>query len=227
MRVLAIAPHADDETLGMGGTIARLVREGHDVHVALMTGAGKNGEHPFLPKEGFETVRREFHQALDVLGVQEKILCDLPAVLVEKEPIHVVNDVTKKVVERVAPERLYLPFPYDLHRDHRELFYSFSVHARAYLTLGQNIKEIYCYETPSETHLSAPYLEPAFTPNAYVDISAFLDTKLAALKCYESQAQAAPLPRSPVAIEALARLRGSQVGVAAAEAFVLIRKNDL
>ncbi len=227
MRVLVVAPHADDETLGMGGTIARLATEGHDVRVALMTGPGESGEHPFLPADGFKEVRAEFSKALDVLGVAEKIVCDLPAVLVEKEPIHVVNDITKKVVEQVQPERLYLPFPFDLHRDHRQLFYSFSVHARAYLTLGQNIKEIYCYETPSETHLSAPYLEPAFTPNAYVDISGFLDTKLKALKCYESQAQAAPLPRSPVAIEALARLRGSQVGVAAAEAFVIVRKNEL
>jgi LmbE family N-acetylglucosaminyl deacetylase len=227
MRVLVIAPHADDETLGMGGTIARLAAEGHDVHVALMTGNGEDGPHPFVPRADFDRVRREFDSALSALGVSRKILCDLPAVLVDREPIYKLNDVTKNVIEQAAPERLYLPFAFDLHRDHRALFYSFIVHCRSYLPLGRSVREVYCYETPSETHLAAPYLEPAFVPNVFVDISGYLDAKLAALDCYESQAQAAPLPRSRVAIEALARLRGSQIGVAAAEAFVLIRKLDL
>ena len=227
MRVLVIAPHADDETLGMGGTIARLVHEGHEVHVALMTGAGESGAHPFIPKESFDVVRKEFDAALDVLGVKNKIVCDLPAVLVEQEPVYKINDVTKGLVDRVQPERLYLPFAYDLHRDHRELFYSFSVHARPYLSMGQSIREVYCYETPSETHLSAPYLEPAFTPNVYVNVSEFMPAKLDALNCYASQAQEPPLPRSRIAIEALARLRGSHIGVDAAEAFVLVRKLDI
>lgn len=224
MRVLVVAPHADDETLGMGGTIAKLVAEGHQVHVALMTGNGENGAHPFLPREGFDKVRDEFDAALKRLGVSQKIICSLPAVLVEARPTHEVNEITKNVLEQVKPERLYLPFAYDLHRDHRELFYSFMVHCRSYLQLGRSITEVYCYETPSETHLSAPYLEASFTPNCYVDISKYIDTKLAALACYKSQAQEAPLPRSPVAIEALARYRGSQIGAHAAEAFVLVRK---
>lgn len=224
MRVLVVAPHADDETLGMGGTIAKLSSEGHQVHVALMTGNGDNGAHPFLPSEGFDEVRDEFDAALKALGVSKKIVCNLPAVLVESLPTHEVNEITKNVLEQVKPDRLYLPFAYDLHRDHRELFYSFMVHCRSYLKLGRSISEVYCYETPSETHLSAPYLEASFTPNCYVDISEQLGAKLAALGCYKSQAQEAPLPRSPVAIEALARYRGSQIGAEAAEAFVLVRK---
>jgi len=226
MRVLVIAPHADDESLAMGGMIARLVKEGHEVTVAVMTGHGDKA-HPIFASESFDTVREEFKKAMDVLGVTSILFRELPAVVMVDEPIHLINGVTKEVIETVKPERLYVPFAFDLHRDHRELFYSFSVHWRSYLPMGQSIREVYCYETPSETHLSAPYLEPAFVPNVYVDISDFLSVKLEAISCYQSQIQEAPLPRSKQALTALAQLRGSQIGVEAAEAFVLVRKIDL
>lgn len=226
MRILVIAPHADDETLAMGGTIARLVAEGHDVSVAVMTGHG-DGSHPIFPRESFEQVRAEFKEAMAALGVKSLLFRELPAVVMADQPIHAINSVTKDVIEETRPERLYVPFLFDLHRDHRELFYSFSVHWRSYLPMGQAIREVYCYETPSETHLSAPYLEPAFAPNTYVNISDFLTAKMKAVACYDSQQQAAPLPRSTQALTALAQLRGSQIGVEAAEAFVLVRKLDI
>lgn len=224
LRVLVIAPHADDESLGMGGAIARYVKSGAEVHVALLTGYGAEGPHPFIAKSEFDIVRREFDAALDVLGVRHRHVRDLPAVLLDSAPTHKINAVARELVETVRPHRLYLPFAFDLHRDHRELFYAFCVQARSYLPIGGSIGEVWCYETPSETHLAPAYLEPAFSPNKYVDISDFLATKLKAIDCYASQRQLAPLPRSPEALTALARLRGSQVGADAAEAFVLIRK---
>ncbi len=226
LRVLVIAPHADDESLGMGGTIARYVKSGADVHVALLTGHGAEGPHPFIARTGFETVRREFDLAMDVLGVRHRHVRDLPAVMLDSLPTHKINAVARELVESVRPHRLYLPFAYDLHRDHRELFYAFAVQARSYLPLGGAIEEVWCYETPSETHLAPAYLEPAFSPNRYVEIAEFLETKLKAIACYASQHQPAPLPRSREAMTALAQLRGSQIGAAAAEAFVLIRRID-
>jgi LmbE family N-acetylglucosaminyl deacetylase len=223
MRVLVIAPHADDETLGMGGSIARFISDGHEVHVALLTGAGQDGCHPFIPAAEFAAVRAEFDAALDVLGVKHRHLRNLPAVLVEETPVHEINTVARDLVAETRPDRLYLPFAFDLHLDHRRIFYSFAVQWRAYLPLGMGIREVYCYETASETHLAPAYLEPAFSPNAFVDISPYIEKKLSALDCYRSQKQAAPLPRSREAIEAQARYRGAQIGAAAAEAFVMIR----
>ncbi|HBS30153.1 MAG TPA: hypothetical protein DEA40_00160 [Parvularcula sp.] len=221
-RVLVIAPHADDESLGMGGSIARYARAGVETHVALLTGHGADTPHPFIAKKDFDTVRGEFEAAMDALGVKHRHVRDLPAVMLDSAPTHKVNAVARELVEIVRPHRLYLPFAYDLHRDHRELFYAFLVQARPYLPLGGSIEEVWCYETPSETHLSP--LEPAFSPNRHVDISDFLAAKLKAIDCYASQKQDAPLPRSRQAVTALAQLRGSQIGVAAAEAFVLVRK---
>jgi N-acetylglucosamine malate deacetylase 1 len=222
MRVLVVAPHADDESLGAGGTIARHAREGDEVTVAVMTGPG-GGRHPVLPNEVWDTVRGEAEQAAAVLGVKDLVFRELPAVLVPDLPVWEVNSVAAEVLEHAAPQILYVPFPLDLHRDHREIFYAFSVAWRPTTELGRGIRSIYAYETVSETHWNPAYLEASFTPNTYVDISGDLDVKLDALRCYRSQMLPFPHPRSLAAIEHQARWRGAQAGMEAAEAFVTIR----
>ena len=222
MRVLVVAPHADDETLGVGGTIARHVREGDEVAVAVMTGPGE-GTHPIFPNEVWDTVRAEARRAADVLAVTELVFRELPAVLLPDRPVWEANREAAEVLGEFAPDLLYVPFPFDLHRDHRDIYYAFSVAWRPTSSVGRNIQGIYAYETLSETHWNPPYLEAGFIPNTYVDISADLETKLRALACYESQLLAFPHARSLEAIEHQARWRGAQVGMEAAEAFVTIR----
>lgn len=221
-RILVVAPHADDETLGVGGTIARHAAEGDEVTVAVLTGHG-GGSHPLWPPEIWQQVRAEAARATEVLGVHELMFEEIPAALVAEEPAWKLNQVTGDLVEKVRPRTLYVPFAFDLHKDHREIFHSLSVAWRTSSEAGRGIREIYCYETQSETHWNAPYLEAGFLPNRWVDISDYLAKKLEAAACYESQMRPSPDSRSIEALEALARWRGSQVGVAAAEAFVAIR----
>jgi len=83
---------------------------------------------------------------------------------------------------------------------------------------------VLAYETLSETNWNAPYLSPAFQPQVFVDISNYLDKKLAAIEIVKSQVQDFPHERSLEALQALARLRGATVHRHAAEAFVLIRQ---
>jgi LmbE family N-acetylglucosaminyl deacetylase len=79
------------------------------------------------------------------------------------------------------------------------------------------------YETLSETHWNAPQIEPNFVPNLIVDVTAQIERKIRALKCYESQTQAFPGARSVEAVDALAKLRGTQAGFAFGEGFQIIR----
>ncbi len=223
MKVLVIAPHADDEVLGVGGTMARLADQGSDVVVAVMTGHGDDAAHPIWPSEEWEKVRAEALAAHELLGVRETVFRNIPAALVADQPSWKVNQATKEVIEEIRPDSLFLPFPYDLHRDHREIFHSFSVAFRPSSEAGRRIKSIFVYEVMSETHWNVPYLEPGFTPNAWSDISGHLKVKLEALKCFASQMQSFPNARSLEAVEALAKWRGSLIGFQAAEAFVQIR----
>jgi LmbE family N-acetylglucosaminyl deacetylase len=223
LRVLVVSPHADDETLGAGGVMARYAAEGHDVFVAVMTGHGDNAPHPLWPREVWSTVREEARRAYAILRVKDVLFFELPAVQVSEQPLWQVNRAALDAVQKVRPDVLYIPFLYDLHRDHRELFHAFSVAWRPSSEEGRAIKQIYAYETQSETHWSAPYLEPGFAPHVWVDISAYLDQKIEALKCFHSQIRPGPDTRSIEAIRALAAWRGSQMNMAAAEAFVAIR----
>ncbi|MDQ3297459.1 MAG: PIG-L family deacetylase [Myxococcota bacterium] len=222
MKILIIAPHADDETIGVGGTIARYVAEGHDVTVAIVTGHGAE-PHPLWPESVWHRVRAEAARAMKILGVRNLLFEEIPAARVAEQPLYKLNAITGALVEKVGPDVLYVPFPFDLHKDHREIFHSLSVAWRPTNPKGRAIREIYCYEVLSETHWNIPYVEPGYLPSAWVDISAHLDTKLRALACYESQLRPSPDTRSIEAVRALAVLRGHMMGFAAAEAFVTVR----
>jgi LmbE family N-acetylglucosaminyl deacetylase len=222
MSILVIAPHADDETLGMGGTIARMAAEGQEVVVGVMTGPGEK-PHPIWPASEWDVIHAEAREASRLLGVSDLIFGNLPAVCVPDLPVHEVNDAVAKLIAQVDPEELYLPFYHDLHQDHSVIAYAALVHARAYRDAGRRIRLIAMYETPTETHLFPPQLKPPFAPSLWVDISETLESKLAAWNCYQSQQHDGATPRSAEAVRALAVSRGAEIGVAAAEAFVLLR----
>ncbi|HEY4240990.1 MAG TPA: PIG-L deacetylase family protein [Kofleriaceae bacterium] len=221
--MLVVAPHADDETLGVGGTLARHVAAGDDVHVAVVTGHGPE-PHPLWPRALWDKIRGEAARAMAVLGVPHLHFEEVPAALVADQPVYALNRTVGGIVARLEPEILYVPFPFDLHKDHREIFHALSVAWRTSAAVGRKIREVYCYEVQSETHWNAPYLEAGFLPNTWVDIGAHLETKLRALGCYESQIRPAPDARSLEAVRALAVWRGSQQSMLAAEAFVCVRR---
>jgi LmbE family N-acetylglucosaminyl deacetylase len=217
-RVLVIAPHPDDEVLGVGGTMARLAHEGHDVFVAIIT----HGDPSMFALDFIEQGRQEALEAHRLLGVRDTIFMEgFPAALLDTVPHSQLNESLRKLLYDVKPQLLFIPFNGDIHLDHRLVFESALVAARPNST--QQVQAIYAYETLSETNWNAPPLTPGFLPNTYFDISAFLEVKLEAMRVYQTQLKLFPHERSIEAIRALARLRGATVGFEAAEAFVLIR----
>jgi LmbE family N-acetylglucosaminyl deacetylase len=221
--VLVVAPHADDETLGAGGSIARFAQAGHEVTVAVMTGHGK-GKHPLWPQRVWDAVRGEAREAHAALGVRNVIYREIPAACVAEHAGWKLNRDASEILEEVQPDLLFVPFALDLHRDHREIFSAFSVAWRPISDIARGVREIYAYETLSETHWNVPYIEQGFFPNVHVDISDTLETKLRALACFKTQIRKAPATRSLQAARAQAVWRGAQIGAEAAEAFVLVRR---
>ena len=221
MTILVIAPHADDEVLGMGGTIARYVREGKRVVVAVMTGHG-DAPHPIWPPETWDKVRAECRAAVQTLGVTELLFRELPAACLDALPAHEINKVISELIAELGPEEIYVPFTHDLHKDHAAITYGVTVAVRPYLQSAISVRRVLAYETLSETHLAPPYLAPAFQPNVFVNITETIDTKLEAMRAYATQLQPDNLPRSLAALRALATLRGTHIGVEAGEAFLLM-----
>jgi len=219
MNVLVIAPHPDDEVLGVGGTIARLSCEGHHVTVAIVT----KGWEPLFVDADVAQVRAEARSASEVLSVKSLRFMDLPVTTLNTMPDHQLNEQFESLLDEEKPELVFLPFCHDRHEDHRRVFVAGMVALRP-LAKRKCVKQILCYETVSETHWSAAYVESSFEPQLWVDISDYLPTKIEAMRKYKSQLCAEPHPRSIGAISSLAKWRGSVVGMSAAECFVTIRQ---
>lgn len=221
MTILVIAPHADDEVLGMGGVITKYTAAGENVVLAVMTGHGDD-PHPIWPKDSWLMIRAECLAAAKKLGVTEVKFFELPAACLDTTPAWKINSIVSSLIVELQPTVVFVPFAFDLHKDHAAITYAVNVATRPYLPSVKSVVRVLAYETLSETHLASPYLYPAFQPNVYIDISATLAVKLDAMSEYKSQVQPAGMPRSLATIEALARVRGAHIGTSAAEAFVLL-----
>jgi N-acetylglucosamine malate deacetylase 1 len=223
MSVLVLAPHADDEVLGCGGVIRRHVSRGDRVTVVILTNAAVGAPELFA-SDTIREVREEAREAHRLLGVAESVFLDLPAPRLDQYPMYQLANEVAKMIAHVGPHTVYVPFRGDLHCDHGAVFSAAMVATRP--TPGQVVRRVLAYETPSETEWAAPAPDTQFSPNHFVNIEHELVAKLGALSRFRSQLREFPHPRSLQAVEALARWRGASVGVAAAEAFWLVRSID-
>lgn len=219
MKVLVVSPHPDDEVLGAGGTIARLAGEGNHVTVAIVT----KGWEPLFPESQVEQVRSESREANELLGVKSLRFMDLPVTRLDQIPKHELNGAFEQLIAEEEPELVFLPFKSDLQEDHRQVYQACMVALRPVLS-HKYVRQILCYETASETHLSGAKVKSCFEPQLWVDISSHLVTKQDAMCKYQSQLQQEPHSRSLEAISSLAKWRGSIVGFSAAECFVVVRE---
>jgi len=220
MNVLVMATHPDDEVLGCGGVMARHADQGDGIHVLVVT----RGVPEIFPPSEIEQTRGELRRAHELLGVASCRFLDLPAPKLDMVPQCELAQAISGAVRELQPRTVYLPHHGDLHIDHRAVYLASLVAVRPVNACP--VRRVLCYETLSETDWAPPRPDQTFVPTVFVDISEHLTRKLEALACYQSQLRPFPNPRSPDAVEALARLRGSTVGVAAAEAFVLVRQID-
>lgn len=217
MNVLVIAPHRDDEVIGVGGTIAKYVANGDDVYICAIT----HGEEPLFHEASDLRTKRECLEAHRILGVKETIFLDFPAVMLETVPRSELNAAIFNVVQRIKPDIVYIPHRGDMQQDHKITVDAAMVALRP--KYEHKIKKIYVYETLSETGWDLPNVVNEFIPTAYSDITEYLDTKIQAMKAFASQLSDYPNPRSIQAIVALAQYRGSNMNISAAEAFTVIR----
>lgn len=221
--VLVIAAHPDDEILGCGGTVARLVADGHDVQFAVL-GEGITSRHPQrsdADARQLTALHQQAHAAAAKLGVKSVMLHKLPDNRLDTVPLLDIVKLVEDLVDRTKPEVIYTHHAGDLNVDH-------GVIHRAVLTAtrpvaGQPVLDIYAFEVPSSTEWAFQRIEPFFRPNVFVDITQSIDVKIAAMECYQTESRPFPHPRSPEALRAIAARWGSVVGCPAAEAFELVR----
>ncbi|MBO7920747.1 PIG-L family deacetylase [Alteromonas sp. K632G] len=218
-KVVVFAPHPDDESLGCGGTLLKHKSLGHEVHWCIVTDMSASDAYTQeQKKQRVNTVEQvaklyEFDSVIN-LGFQ-------PAGL-DNVPMGQLLNALKDTLESIKPDTLYLPYAFDVHSDHKVVYQAIISVTKTFR--APYVSSIICYETLSETDYGLSPLNTQFQPNMYVDTSEYIEQKHQILKCYESEMQTHPFPRSFKAVEALEVLRGSQAFVDAAEAFVILRQ---
>ena len=217
-RVIVISPHPDDETLGAGGFIKKLIDQKNSVKILTVSGHLP----PLYTREDYEITVKEAKKAYKILGVDDYSFLELPATFIGDEPVSKLNGSIASHFKEFEPNIVLCPFP-DRHIDHRIIFDSVMVASRP-VGYGKKIELLAAYETLSETHWNAPYIEPNFNHNLIVDISNQINEKLEALRSYKSQVDEKMGPRSIDSVKALAKFRGSQAGFSFGEAFYVIRQ---
>ncbi len=223
-RVLVIAPHPDDETLGCGGTIARLTRVGARVFVMAVV----VGDMPRVGGDSRVSERLdEFAKACELLGVEQSEVCWTDSerhmrldLVPQLDLVRLIEDDAALSMRATRPEVVLMPAAGGTNQDH------VAVHRAAFVVMRPHAGSlkptppvVLGYSIPEERAWSGG-LEPS---TIAVDTSEDLTTKLAALDAYRSQAQPPGHPRHIDHVEMLDRMTGYDLGVAAAERFVAYR----
>lgn len=231
-KVVVVAAHPDDEVLGCGGTISRLVSDGVEVHVALLAdgigsryGTAQRPDASLMAREQEER-RAAARQAAAVLGVCSVTFNDFPDNQMDTVPLLAIVQSIELVIERLQPDTVFTHHAGDVNVDHRRIHEAITAACRP--QPDHCVRNIVCFEVASSTEWQLPHTGPMFWPNLYVGLSeADCEKKRAALECYAAELRPWPHPRSLVSAENTLRRRGSESGVAAAEGFMVVRILDV
>ena len=217
MRSIVISPHPDDEVLGAGGTLfKRNTIKKNSLYWIIVTRLN-----PSTPKK--KIVRRNYEIKKISAIFKFKKVFQLNFNTTELD-----NSSKKKLIlnfsdifNEIKPDELFVPHFSDVHSDHKIVSEVISSSTKNFRF--PFIKKILAYEVLSETDYNLNRKQ-VFFPNYYEDITKFLTKKKNAMKIYKSEIKSFPFPRSIKTIDALARLRGSQIGKNAAESFEILRE---
>jgi LmbE family N-acetylglucosaminyl deacetylase len=218
-KLLVVAPHADDEVLGCGGTMLRRRSEGVELGWLLLTRVSQmNGS----STDQIIKRQQEIIEVRESLGVAPGNLYELhlEATRLDQLPMAELVGRISNVFSRFCPGEVFVPHARDIHSDHRVCFDAVAACTKWFRY--PFIRRVLAYETLSETDFVLRP-EDVFAPNYFVDVSAFVEQKIAIMGTYRSELGTHPFPRSETSIRALAELRGAQSGFHFAEAFQLLR----
>lgn len=220
--ILIVAAHPDDEILGCGGTIARLIREdGYDAF-ALVLGEGITARDARRDvkkrKKDLKVLHSQMESANKIIGVKEVFSINFPDNRFDMIPL---LDIVKKIEEvknKVKPQIIFTHFSNDLNIDHRITYQAVLTATRP--TVDETVKKIFSFEIASSTDWNFPM---TFQPNYFVDVSGTLEVKLKALEEYRTEMKKYPHLRSLEYLKLCAQNWGAKTGVDLAEAFQIVR----
>ena len=191
---LVFAPHPDDETFGLGGTILKMTDKGQVVNVVMMTDGAMGGAE--------EERKEELRKATEILGIKECHFFGAP-----DQGLHVNPETIQKVIdllEKYQPRNVFFTSPLEYHPDHRATAW---VVWNALQSIGFT-GNVFSYEIANQSPV-----------NTLVDISGVMERKTEAMNVYASQQAQLDFVRTITSMNHLRTYTLPPKQVAYAEAF--------
>lgn len=223
-KILIVAAHPDDETLGCGGLIIKSLKEKKSISL-LVLGEGVSARF----KKGFEDSKdsikarnvreKEFKKCLKFLKLKDFEMHRNHCTKFDKYPISNFVEIIENKIKKYKPDTIVTHNPYDTNIDHTIVYEAVNIACRPSNKL--KIKKILTFEVPCSTHLS---IKNKFKPNFYLNITKEIKSKIKACKYYKKEMRQYPFPRSVEGILTLSKFRGMQSGNDYAEAYFIERE---
>jgi LmbE family N-acetylglucosaminyl deacetylase len=225
-KILVVVAHPDDELLGLGGTLNKLITEQGCKVRAVILGEGITSRSDQRDKEKWnkelEVHRSNIYKAAKIIGFESTGIYDLPDNRFDTVALLDIVKIIEKEKGEYKPEIIFTHHGGDTNIDHRKTFEAVITATRP--MEGEVVKTIITFETPSSTEWQAFNYPNYFQPNFFFSISAKnLQSKINAMESYEFEKRKYPHPRSPEGLKILAQRWGVAVGTEYAEAFMMIR----
>ena len=216
MNYLVVVAHPDDEVLGAGATINKLIKEKNRVAVAIMASQVTARANLSV------TLSDDQQRAMEILGVKRIYSANFPNIKMNTIPHLELVKFVESCIENFKADVLITHHPADTNNDH--VMTSYAVQAACRLFQRRDgipvLRELLYMEIPSSTEWSFDVSSNRFTPNYFVEIGKIgVELKFQALSAYKGVVRKFPHPRSYEGLEGLAAYRGVQSGCNYAEAF--------
>lgn len=221
-RILVVAAHPDDEIIGVGATMAKRISQGDVVRTVILgegqTSRWENREE--VPREVLENLNRDTEKAAEIIGYEKVYFAHFPDNRFDHVDLLDIVKYIEKIIREFSPEIIYTHHGGDLNIDHQITYKAVLTATRP---VGEySVREIYSFETLSSTEWDFSYQNP-FRPNVFENVEDFLEIKLDAMRCYQSELGEFPHPRSLKMLRGSAMKYGSVVGKTYTEAFMAVR----
>jgi len=226
-RLLVVSPHADDESFGCAGTIAKIKKLGGEVYILVMSVGDLKIYNANNDIVSGDTRTKEFEKVAEFLNIDGYDIAytdtdthlRLDAVP-QRDLINIIEKKSKVALDNIHPTMVALP-AISYNQDHVATFKAGFTACRPHDPTVKSFPRIVLSYDNQTLFWNTDY--DKFHPNFYVDISEYLDAKLNALSLHKSQLRHSPHHCSIENMEYLARTRGHEISVSAAEAFVCHR----
>jgi len=225
-KILIVVAHPDDEILGLGATMHKIIRETNCETRVVILGEGITSRSDDRDTEKWEKEldihKANIESAANAIGYGEVSVYDFPDNRFDSVDLLDLVKTIEKEKQDFNPDIIFTHHGGDVNIDHQITFQAVNTACRP--MEQENVRSIITFETASGTEWIASTDPRRFVPNFYFSIEKVdLDAKIKAMESYKFEKRPYPHPRSPEALEIIAKRWGTVVGTQMAEALCIVR----